>query len=101
MGTASDRDMPSRFPSIVRANLPNISNESIATLQSMYSYQRELPEKLAWDYTTDIVFGCSAANIVNAYAEIARRFLLSIPPATHGLDIACKYLSLLLQPLHS
>lgn len=90
MGTASDRDMPARFPSIVRANIPNASNESIASLQSMYSSTPGLPEKLAWDYTTDIVFGCPAANIAAAYADKARRYLFSVPPAYHGADIACE-----------
>ncbi|KAJ4301240.1 hypothetical protein N0V90_003331 [Kalmusia sp. IMI 367209] len=57
LGLSSDYGMPSRFPDLVRANIPNASNESIATLQSMYSYQTSLPEKLAWDYVTDVVFG--------------------------------------------
>lgn len=90
MGTASDRGMPNRFSDIVRANIPGISNSSIAKLQSMYMFQPELPEKLAWDYTTDIVFGCSAVNIASAYGERARRYLFSVPPATHGSDVACK-----------
>jgi hypothetical protein len=83
--------MPDRFPELVRANIPNISNESIARLQSMYLNPPDLPGKLAWDYTTDIVFGCSAANIAAAYGEKARRYLFAIPPAYHGSEIACKY----------
>ncbi|KAF2684898.1 putative lipase 1 [Lentithecium fluviatile CBS 122367] len=88
LGLSSDRDMPSRFPELVRGNIPSASNESIARLQSMYNYPPELPEKLAWDYTTDIVFGCTASNIAAAYSDRARRFLFSVPPATHGLDIS-------------
>lgn len=55
--------MPARFPEFVRANIPNVSNESIAKLQSLYTFSPQLPEQLAWDYVTDIVFGCSASNI--------------------------------------
>jgi hypothetical protein len=92
LGTASERDMPARFPDLVYGNIPNASNDSIAKLQSMYTYAAELPEKLAWDYTTDMVFGCSASNIALAYGDRARRFLFSVPPATHGLDISCMWL---------
>ncbi|KAF2119240.1 Carboxylesterase family-domain-containing protein [Lophiotrema nucula] len=76
---SSDRDMPARFPEVVRANIPNVSNESLATLSSRYPYPLELPEKLAWDWTTDVVFGCSAGNIAGAYGNKIRRFVFTIP----------------------
>lgn len=88
LGLSSDYDMPNRFPEIVRANIPNASNDSIAKFQAMFSYPPDLPEKLAWDYVTNVVFGCTASNIVAAYADRARRFLFSVPPATHGWDLA-------------
>lgn len=87
--------MPGRFPEIVRANMPGISNDSIADLQALYEYPAELPEKLAWDYTTDIVFGCSVAYIAGNNVERVRRYLFSIPPAFHGSDLACESLLVL------
>ena len=83
--------MPTRFPELVRANIPNVSNESIAKLQSLYTYPPQLPEQLAWDYVTDIVFGCSASNIAAAYVNRAKRFVFSVPPAFHGADLSCMY----------
>ena len=91
MGLSSDFDMPSRFSALVRANIPNASNESINALQSLYNYSPDLPQKLAWDYVTDIVFGCTVSNIAKAYRDRARRFLFSVPPAFHGQDMGCMY----------
>ena len=82
--------MPARFPIIVRANIPNISDANIAKLQAMYPYPAEMPGKLAQDYTTDIVFGCPAASVATAYKDMTKRYLFSIPPAYHGAEIACK-----------
>jgi len=82
--------MPNRFPEVVRATIPNLSNDSIAKLQSMYPFPPDLPEFLAWQYTTDLVFGCTASNVAEAYPDRARRFLFSVPPANHGLDISCR-----------
>ena len=82
--------MPQRFPEIVRAHLPNATNSSIAKLQAFYPFPAELPEKLAWDYTTDVVWGCPAYNLAVAYKDRARRFVFSVPPAYHGADMACK-----------
>jgi hypothetical protein len=82
--------MPNRFPELVRANIPNVSDHKIAELQALYDVPSNLPEKLAWDFVTDIVFGCNALAIAGAYEETARRFIFSVPPATHGLDLSCK-----------
>lgn len=90
LGLSSDRDMPNRFPEIVRANIPNASDEAIQTLLSMYPFPKEIPETLAWEFITDIIWSCTTGNIAEAYGKIARRFLFSIPPATHGLDLSCK-----------
>jgi carboxylesterase type B len=91
LGLSSDRDMPNRFPEIVRANIPNASNETIETLLSLYPYPPELPEYLAWVYTTDIIWSCTVENIAAAYADRARRFVFSVPPSTHGQDLSCQW----------
>ncbi|KAF1993501.1 lipase [Amniculicola lignicola CBS 123094] len=88
LGLSSDRNMPNRFAEIVRANLPNVTNESIALLQSLYPYSPELPEYLAWAFITDIIWTCTVTNIAHAYGDKARRFLFSVPPSTHGLDLS-------------
>ncbi|KAL1595854.1 hypothetical protein SLS60_009544 [Paraconiothyrium brasiliense] len=89
LGLSSDYNMPSRFSDLVRANIPNASDESIAKLHSLYYFSPDRPEKLAWDHITDIVFSCTASNIVKAYSDVARQYLFSVPPATHGMDLTC------------
>ncbi len=59
----------------------------------MYQYPNDNPAKLAWDYTTDIVFGCAVGSIASAYEDIAHRYLFSIPPAMHGVEITCKVIT--------
>jgi hypothetical protein len=88
MGLSTDRDMPSRFPEVVRANIPGATDQDIKSLQAMYPYPPDLPKKLAWDYTTDVDWSYNVANFASAYKNVARRQLFSVQPATHGLDIA-------------
>jgi hypothetical protein len=87
MGLSSDFDMPARFPEVVRGNIPNATDADISSFKDLYPYPPGLPEKLAWDFTTDIDWTCNVANIASAYKHIARRQLFSVPPALHGLDL--------------
>ena len=81
--------MPDGFPSLARGILTSASNETIAALQAMYTNLAE-PAQLAWDWTTDIIFACNAYNLANAFSDRARRYIMSIPPAFHGMDISCE-----------
>ncbi|KAK3349720.1 putative lipase 2 [Lasiosphaeria hispida] len=85
LGLAHDGGLPEYFPTMVRQILSTASNETIADIQSHY-YFAENPAKLAWDWTTDVIFACNAANIAAAYKESARRYIFSVPPAVHGQD---------------
>jgi carboxylesterase type B len=89
--------MPETFPPLVRETAPGASDETIARIQSMYDYPPGLPEKLAWDWATDISFACNAYSIAKAYSNKAQRNVMTIPPATHGQDINCKCSRLLLK----
>lgn len=88
MGISSDEGMPEAFGELVRRVLPTATNETIAEIQSNYQFG-DTPEKLAWDWTMDIVFSCNAANVAAAYRDVARRYIFSAPPATHGQDLMC------------
>ncbi|KAH7130073.1 lipase [Dendryphion nanum] len=88
LGLSSDRSMPERFPEIVRANIPNATNSSIERLLSLYPFSPELPQTLAWQYTTDVVWSCTVGYIADAYKDRTRRFVFSVPPGTHGLDLS-------------
>ncbi|KAJ6786238.1 hypothetical protein PWT90_04910 [Aphanocladium album] len=83
--TSSDSNMPDAFPALVRRMLPDASNETIASIQSHYNPQ--VPEQLAWDWTTDVVFACQAYNLANALPDRTNFFINSIPPAAHGQDL--------------
>lgn len=89
-GLISNENMPQAFPDLVRENFPTASNETIERIQSLFPYPPELPEKLAWDWFTSMLHACHAYSISKAYGDKARRYVMTIPPATHGLDLSCK-----------
>ena len=91
MGTSHDTDLPGYFPILVRQQMPSASNATVKVLQDEYYDPNELP-KMAWDWTTDVVFACTANNLANALPNLARRYIMSTPPATHGQDLECKLL---------
>ena len=82
-------DMPNAFPALVRETIPNADNATVRCIQSLYKYPAELPQKLAWDWATDMSFACNAYFTAKAYNEKVRRYVMAIPPATHGLDLNC------------
>ena len=81
--------MPEAFPGLARRILRAASNETIAAVQSRYPYPPDLPEKLAWDWTGDVIFNCNAFNVAKAYSNLTRRYIMSIPPGDHTLDPNC------------
>lgn len=90
---SNETNMPDSFPFLVRQILPTASDETVAYIQSHYNYPTDNPAKLAWDWSTDVIFGCPAANIAAAYAKNdnrAMRYLFTAPPGTHGQDATCE-----------
>ncbi|KAB5583472.1 putative lipase 2, partial [Coniochaeta sp. 2T2.1] len=85
MGTSHDQGLPEYFPVMVRQILSTASNKTLAEIESCYDFD-DNPAKLAWDWTTDIIFACIAANIATAYQDRARRYIFNVPPAVHGQD---------------
>lgn len=90
MGTSSDTNMPEAFPDLVRKILPAASDATITSIEEHFPYPADLPEELAWDWTTAIIFECNAYNVANAFKRKTHRYIMSIPPATHGQDVLCK-----------
>jgi hypothetical protein len=101
MGTSSDSNMPQAFPALVRKILPTASNATIAAIQAHFPYPPDLPEELAWDWTTAIIFECNAYNLATAFKDKARRYIMSIPPAVHGEDMSCKHRNSVFHYLYS
>lgn len=89
MGTSSDENMPEAFPDLVRRVLPTASNTTIAAIEAHFPYPADNPAELAWDYTTAMAFECNAYNIANSFKDKTHRYIMSIPPATHGQDVLC------------
>lgn len=89
MGLSDDKNMPAAFPRLAREILTTASNETIDALESMYTNLSE-PAELAWDWTTDVIFACNAYNLAGAYSDRAKRYIMTLPPATHGEDLMCK-----------
>ncbi|KAH7126421.1 putative lipase 2 [Dactylonectria estremocensis] len=86
-GLSHDTDQPQYFPTMVRQLLPNATDETIRQIQVLYDYQSN-PAKLAWDWTTDVLFACNALNTARAFSSRAYRYIMSAPPATHGYDMS-------------
>jgi len=89
MGTAHDTGMPEGFPDLVRLILHTASNTTVAEIKAHYEFGSN-PAKLAWDWVTDVIFACNANNIASAYRDRARRYIMSIPPAVHAMDVSCR-----------
>lgn len=83
--------MPEAFPALVRRVLPTASNATIALVEAHFPYPADLPAELAWDWTTAIIFECNAYNVARAFKDKTRRYIMSIPPATHGQDVLCTF----------
>jgi hypothetical protein len=90
MGLASDENMPESFGRIVRPFFPTADNKTIDHIQSLFPYPPELPQKLAWDWFTAIIYACHSHSIAKSYGDKARRYVMDIPPAVHGQDMYCK-----------
>lgn len=89
MGLVDDSDMPAGFPTLVRQSIPVASNATVSSLEALYT-PLSVPAELAWDWLTDIIFACNAYNLAAAYPDTTMRYIMSLPPATHGLDGYCE-----------
>lgn len=52
---------------MVRQIFSNATNETIAEIQSLYNMTGNADS--TWDWTTDVVFGCNAINVAEAYKK--------------------------------
>ncbi|PGH11361.1 hypothetical protein AJ80_07152 [Polytolypa hystricis UAMH7299] len=69
---------------------PGASNATAKRVQDLFPVgEGEPPEKLAWDWVTSMPFACNSWSIAKDYSKLGvrRRYVLSVPPATHGMDI--------------
>ena len=76
MGLSSDVGFPEAFGRLVRQIYTTASNETVDYILSHYDYE-DNPARLAWDWTTDVIFAC---NVAAAYEGISSRYILSVPP---------------------
>ncbi|KAK2593461.1 hypothetical protein QQS21_008834 [Conoideocrella luteorostrata] len=86
LGTSHDTGLPEYFPILVRQQLQTASNATVKTLQDEYYDATQVP-KMAWDWTTDVVFACSANNLAESLPSVSKRYIVSTPPAVHGQDL--------------
>ena len=83
--------MPGAFPDFVRGTIPGASDETVERITALYRYPPDHPEKLGWAWATDVVFACNAHFTAKVYKNRAQRYVMSIPPASHGLDQGCMF----------
>jgi len=72
---------------------PGADNATVARIQELFPYPPDNPKELAWDWGTEILFSCNAEIIAESYGDKARRYVMSVPPATHGEGTSCEYFS--------
>lgn len=89
LGLTSEVEKRSEFTQLVRRLVPGASETTIRRIRALYPYPDTQYQQVANDWTTDVAFGCNAQAIAQAYANITRRYVFSVPPATHGLDLNC------------
>jgi carboxylesterase type B len=86
-----DSNMPEAFGVLVQAVFPTANNHTVDRIKSLFPWPPDLPQKLAWDWFTSVAFACHSQAIAGAYNEKARRYVMTIPPATHAEDLFCKF----------
>ncbi|KAH6627988.1 Alpha/Beta hydrolase protein [Chaetomium tenue] len=84
--TSSDEGMPGAFAGLVRRTLPGVGEEAVGELLRLY-YTPGMERELAWDWTTDVVFACNGFALAGALEGRVRRYVMSTPPAVHGMDL--------------
>lgn len=89
LGLTPEVEKESDFAQLVRRLIPGASNSTIQRIRALYPYPGTQMQQVANDWTTDVAFGCNAHAIAKAYANITQRYVFSVPPATHGLDLSC------------
>ncbi|KAL4896765.1 carboxyl ester lipase [Aspergillus ambiguus] len=87
LGLVPDENMPAAFGDLVRAVFPRADNETVRRIQKLFPFPSSNPKQLAWDWGTSVIFACNSQSIAAAYPESARRYVMAIPPAAHGLDL--------------
>ncbi|KAA8647978.1 hypothetical protein EYZ11_005668 [Aspergillus tanneri] len=88
MGIGSDANMPAAFPNLARKVFTTADNKTLGHIQSLFPYPPSTPQKLGWDWLTSVAYACLAKGTAEAYGERAFRYVMTIPPATHGQDLS-------------
>ncbi|KAH8898893.1 putative lipase 2 [Thozetella sp. PMI_491] len=85
MGLSHDTGMPGGFPDLVRQILSTASNDTVSQIEELYTPYSD-PAELAWDWTTDVIFARNCDNLANTFRNRTKRYIMTVPPATHGFD---------------
>ncbi|KAE8330678.1 Alpha/Beta hydrolase protein [Aspergillus sergii] len=87
LGMTPDISTYEDFATLVRRLVPGASNATVQHIRDMYPYPDSQLQLVANSWTTDVVFACNARAVAKAYGNRTQRYLFSVPPATHGLDL--------------
>ncbi|KAE8151363.1 carboxyl ester lipase [Aspergillus avenaceus] len=85
--TTPDIYTPEELNALIRKVLPGGSNATVQRIRDLYPYSDSQVQKIAQDWTTDSVWACNSQAIANAYANKTQRYVFSVPPASHGMDV--------------
>ncbi|KAB8224951.1 Alpha/Beta hydrolase protein [Aspergillus novoparasiticus] len=91
LGMTPDISTYEDFATLVRRLVPGASNATVQHIRDMYPYPDSQLQLVANSWTTDVVFACNARAVAKAYGNRTQRYLFSVPPATHGLDLSCMW----------
>ncbi|KAA8645634.1 hypothetical protein EYZ11_003494 [Aspergillus tanneri] len=85
--TTPDITTHEEFAAFVRGFVTGASDDTINRIRDLYPYPDSQIQTVAENWITDIVYACNAQAISKAYARTAQRYVFSVPPATHGMDV--------------
>lgn len=89
VGLTPDVKSESHFAQLIRLLVPGASNHTVQHIRAMYPYPDSQLQAVADSWTTDVAFACNAQAAAKAYAQKTQRYVFSVLPAVHALDLTC------------
>ncbi|PKY04975.1 carboxylesterase family protein [Aspergillus campestris IBT 28561] len=85
--TTPEIKKPVEFAEFVRRTIPDASKDTVQQIRALYPQPDSEIQDVVNDWTTDVVYGCNAQGLAEAYASKTQRCVFNVPPAVHSQDL--------------